>query len=303
MSRLYRLLLARRRVSLAVLSVAGAALLGSVPGAHAQMTALPAPTLIEYDEDDEIEVPAFLWGFSIHTLVGSTSMAELNDAIRVANTRIETRQDGIRYLEASSAPSFGIGLRAVLKSRLTLTAEYETLIRSTEVGGESSRAVLELPSTNAGMNVAWNFLSGPYKRFGFGVGLSYWESNATHVYYADAEEIGRINLEGDTLGQNYFMQFELPLTESLYAHAHMGWRIAKMDDIDIVGLEELDIRETDTSFVLEPIAERELISEATEDNPAVWGPPTLLGGTTTLDYSGFYGRVGVTFYWNPPDRF
>ena len=77
----------------------------------------------------------------------------------------------------------------------------------------------------------------------------------------------------------------------------MGWRIAKIEDLDIKGLEDIDPADTRTGFVLVPIAEGGPSADPPTDTV------TLLGGGQALDYSGFYGKLAFTVYWNPPDRF
>jgi hypothetical protein len=292
-----------RSLALAALPAALLGVLGAATVSFAQIGTLPAPAVLIEEEEDYLENPEFIWGVVGHTLVSSMKMESVNDAIQIMNGEISQQgTSGIEYQKATGAPAFGLGLRAIIKHRLILFADYERTVYTDEVGGLTSQAKFELPVQAWTGSVAWNFLNGPYNRFGFGFGLSHWSSLAEQRFLENEDEIGKITIDGSTLGQNYFSYLELPLTERLYVHGQIGWRVAKIEDLEFDGLEELREGADQTGFVFVPVAERFEIEPATEEAEAVYDVQ-LRGGGDSLDYSGFYGRIGFTVYWNPPDRF
>ena len=319
MSRIPSFLRPSRRLAaafLAALPALAALGTGAPSPAVAQIGDLPAPVALSLEEEEEIEVPSFLWGVTAHGRVGAMAMNEIGDAISELNRVLgEQGTVGTEYDRPRSAPSFGLGLRAVLLDRVLLAAEYERLIQSQQIGGvavETAHAELDLTAQSYTFSAAWDFLSDPYQKFGFGVGLTYWKSLAEHQLTANDTLSATISLDGSDLGQNYFTYIEVPLTERFYAIFEAGYRVAKIEQLEIGGLGSLLEGKATLpewgDFRLEEIVERVEVTPAIPgqdgepDTPAVTRDQLRAGGDT-LDYSGFYGRLGFTLYWNPPDRF
>ncbi len=309
----------RHRLASTTLSIALVALLGSIAILGAVSTtfaqiALPTPVTIKFDDEEEvIEVPSILWGVTGHAKVGATSMSELNSAIGGVNDRIAVQgTGGIDYTKPSAGVSFSLGLRAIVMNRLILWTDYEKYDWSSEVGGQTAGSSLELPADIISVRTGWNLLSGPYKRFGFGFGLSHWDARSRQVFrlaeqereslripsIGENDEIGEIRFDGDTIGQDYFSFLEIPLTERLYVTASMGWRIAKIDQLDLEseGSLWLDALTDEPYFLHTPFAESQIGENGLIEAVAA-------GEHDELDYSGFYGQIGFTIFWNPPDRF
>ncbi len=284
------------------------------PTARAQIGALPVPTDEDFEDDLEIYVPRLVMGITGHSTVGATAMDDLNDSVESLNAKIaEQGTSGVEYGKFNAGPSFGVGLRALIFRKVILTTEFERFFRMDEVGGFTQQSEITIPASVYTVTAGWNFLNEPHRRFGFGAGIAHWTAEGEQVFLENEEEIGKLTFEGSSFGHQYFTYLEMPLTERLYVHGVMGWRFAKIDDLDFAGVETLDPRITDSDYVdrfvwntFPDVPPPPPPEENGEEEEPEFVPQILQrfdDGGNSLDYSGFYGRMGFTIYWNPPDRF
>jgi hypothetical protein len=180
--------------------------------------------------------------------------------------------------------------------RYVLTTSYERFISSSHVGGVTSESRIEVPADVVSATLGYDFLADHNTAFGFGVGFGWYSSRAeqliTETLASQAEEeLGRIKLEGTTVGPLYEVFFETRFTDRLFVGLSGGYRSAKIDNIDITGLADVRDPRSDTAFISIPVAEED------PTDPTV---VQLRGGGKVLDWSGLYGRATMTFYLNIP---
>jgi hypothetical protein len=272
-----------------------AAALLSASSAFAQITTLEEVPVIT--EDEEEGVPWLLYGISAFGSLGAFTMEDLNSAVSIVNSEIATQGSyGVRYESFESGSSVGGGLRAIMAERWLLSVDYERIIKSNKVGGVTSESQIRIPANVWSATLGYDLLSSPKARLGFAAGIGRYSSKAeqviTETLAGDEErELGRIKMEGDTLGQHYQMFFETQFTDHIFVSLFGGYRVAVIDQLEISGLDELLDPVSTTAFVSIPVVEE-------RD-----GELLLRGGGSELDWSGFTGRVAFTYYINVPLAF
>ena len=88
---------------------------------------------------------------------------------------------------------------------------------------------------------------------------------------------------------HYQAFFEARFTERLFVGVVAGYRTAKISNVEVSGLDDLQPPVTGTGFISIPIVEEQ--PDETQ---------TLRAGGDSLDYSGFFGRAALTLYLNIP---
>jgi hypothetical protein len=172
--------------------------------------------------------------------------------------------------------------------------DYERIFKTNNVGGVTSESQIRAPADVWSATLGYDLLSNPNVRLGFAAGVGRYSSKAeqviTETLAGDAEprELGRIKMEGDTLGQHYQLFFETKFTDHIYVSLFGGYRVAVIDQLEISGLDDLKPPVSTTAFVSIPVVEE-------RD-----GEVLLRGGGRELDWSGFMGRVAFTYYINVP---
>jgi len=276
---------------------AGAAvalLVGAASSARAQITTIQEAQPIELDEE---KPPFFLFGVSVLGGMALYDMQDLNQAIEVINAEIaEQGSFGIKFDSLDNGGSLGARLRAVVADRVVVDAEYERFMASRHVGGVTSESKIETPADVIGGTLGYDLLSSPNLRWGFGIGFAWYSSRAEQVITEtlasqDQRELGRIKLEGSTVGPHYEMFFETRFTDRLFVGLSGGYRQAKIKNLDIKGLDEVEPPRSDTAFISVPVAEEDAV------DPTI---VRLKGGGDSIDWSGLYGRVSMTYYVNAP---
>jgi hypothetical protein len=174
--------------------------------------------------------------------------------------------------------------------------DWERISASTHVGGVTSESKVEVPADAFAASLGYDFLSSRSARFGFGIGFAWYNSRAEQVITEtltgqNEEELGRIKLDGTTTGPLYQMFFEAKFTEHLFVGVTTGYRTAKITGLDITGVDDVQDPRSDTAFISIPVAEADP-ADATHEQ--------LRGGGDSLDWTGFFGRVSMTYYLNIP---
>ncbi len=264
--------------------------------ASAQITTLEEVPVIE---EEEIETPWLLYGISGFGTLGTYAMEDLNSAVDLVNAEIADQGSfGVQYDNFNAGPSLGGGLRAIVRDRWLVCVDYERLFKTNNVGGVTSESQIRAPADAWTATLGYDLLRQDNVRFGFAVGLGRYTSAAEQVITEtlagqDEEEVelGRITMDGDTIGQHYQVFFETRFTEHVFVSLQMGYRAARITDLEIAGLDDIQEPSSDQGFISVPIAED------------VDGALQLRGGGQELDWSGFVGKVAFTYYINVPELY
>jgi hypothetical protein len=278
--------------------VGASALLAAAPAAQAQITALQKVPTAETEE--ELHYPFVVVGVSMLGGLAKYDMKQMNSALRIINNDIAGQGSlGIRYDPLNKGASLGGQIRAIVADRIVLTTSYERLIASSHVGGVTSESKIGIPADAVEGTLGYDLLSAPHVRLGFGLGLGWYRSRADQVITEtlasqDTHQLGRIELKGSTVSPHYEMFFETRFTDHLYVGLSGGYRSAKIDNIDITGLDKLEPPRSHTAFISVPVA---------QVDPTDSTHVELQGGGTTLDWSGLYGKFTMTYYVNMPTLF
>ncbi|GJM44095.1 MAG: hypothetical protein DHS20C21_09370 [Gemmatimonadota bacterium] len=280
--------------------------------AFAQITAIQPvePVTLE----DEEEYPWLLLGITGFAGAAGVDMKDLNNALRAVNTEIARQgSSGIKYDTIGSTQSLGGGIRAVLLDRYVLQAEYERLSRNSKVGGVTSNSEVLVPADVYTVTLGYDLLAKHTLAMGAGAGVAWYTSKAEQVVRRtrpgrDEETLGRVKLDGSTAGAFFQAFFEAKFTDRLYVNVTGGYRIAKVEDVEITGVKELEAAivaaNSDTDFIFVPVAEcvdcDTPMPPPGEEAPEPTETFLLRGGGSTLDWSGLTGRVSLTFYLNMP---
>ncbi len=202
-----------------------------------------------------------------HAGYGTYAMSDLNDTIATINEQLAAA--GIQMDEISGGLDVGGGLRLHLSPALDLSAGYERLFASTDVGinvqGTEIKQEFQVPA-NAITGTAELYLpsSGPV-RFGVGAGLGYYLASGTSKLTVTGEPEVSEDVKGHGFGFHGLALLDVPATESIHLSAAAGFRYARTTNVEVGGEEQRN-----------------------ED-----------GSKSTLDYSGLMTRAGVTVYFSP----
>jgi len=283
------------------------------PPAAAQITALQeTPEVIEVEEP----FPFVVLGLTGTGSFNTYSMTRLNRALETVN--MEITQPGVRYADFGKGASGGAGIRAIFKERLVLETSWERVFASRTVGGTTSNAEISVPADAYMVTLGWDLMK--KRRVGFGVaaGAGWYDANGEQVVRetpVDREEItvGTIQLTGSAVGMHAGAFFESILSGHVWVNAFVGYRKAHLDDLEISGFEDFveameGQRLPQTRAIAKPVVACAVCPDE-EDNGIGNGLPdsfpegaefTLQGGGNSLDWSGFMGRLALTWYFNVP---
>lgn len=277
--------------------LAALALLGiaaSAPVARAQITAIQDVDSLDWEEED---FPTFLYGFYVFGAINTMDMQQLNEALVVVNSEIAAQGSfGVQFDPVDRGGGYGAGLQLIVKEHYVFRSDWERILASTHVGGVTSESRVEVPADAYTTTLGYDVLSSRNARFGFGVGFAYYKSKAEQVITEtltgqDEEELGRVKLDGSTVGPVYQAFFEAKFTDRLFVGVTGGYRQAKVSSLDISGLDEIKDPLSDTAFISIPVAEHNAVDDAKLQ---------LRDGGDSVDWSGFYGRFSLTYYINVP---
>jgi hypothetical protein len=293
-----------RLPSALALSAAMAAFLVLTGPAMAQITTLEEAGPIT---DDVLEpYPTFVYGFTVFGAFGTLGMSGFNESIVVMNNEIRQQGTEVAMDGFSKFLGAGGGFRSVIRGRIVFDAVWERFGESQSVGGLSARNEIEVPADSYQFTVGWDFLkSARDMRFGFAAGVGYYESHAKQTLSEarSGEDIllGTLDLKGSSWGSQYKLFFETGVSDHVFLYAEATWRVAKVKDVEITGLADIVEPENEQAFVAVPIGEAVDAdgNVVAADSPEAVGVQ-LRGGGNELDYSGFEGRVGFTYYFNIP---
>lgn len=208
-------------------------------------------------------------GLTIFGTVGAFDMTSLNDVIKVLNAEYEADQQPVRFDPLDSGVSYGVGLASPLGERLLVGLEWERLLASTDVGGPLDKNTIDAEADVYSASVMIDFLPKSTFRFGFEGGLGYLSSRAAQTIFVNDVQVLNTDLGGSTAAYRLSLAFSAPATSSLEFSAALGWRWARLGNLG--GQLTTNIRETPTA-------------------------PPVFHALDSLDWSGVYGRAGVTLY-------
>ncbi|MFN8179619.1 MAG: hypothetical protein U0167_16950 [bacterium] len=274
--------------------------------ARAQITTLEPPTATVVEEEEPFSfIVVGVTGFGG---LGTYGMQQVNEALAVVNRDIE--QPGVRFDPFSGGPSAGGGLRAIIKERILFQADLERLGTSQDIGGIVANSKISLPADGYLVTLGYDLLQKRTVGFGMEAGGGYYkakgkqeitETNVSKV----TRSLGTLNLDGHALGAHVGAYLEASLSQHIWVNFFAGYRRAKITDIDITGLETLRPAElSEASTIDVPVAVcpdcPDANNDGIPDSVPAGATPTLQAGGRTIDYSGFMGRMALTYYVNIP---
>ena len=280
----------------------------AVPPARAQITTLEeAAPVIETQEP-------FPWLVVGVTAIGGLQtydMLEMNQALEILNREIIA--PGVSFSQFSGGASLGGGLRAIIKERLIFEVNFEQLKASKEIGG-TAKSTIDVPANAYLATLGWDLMK--KRRVGFGVeaGVGYYDANGeqslSETTLAGVErDLGTVKIDGTGIGVHGGAYLERALSKHIWVNFYAGYRNAKVSDLEITGFEDLIPPEIVTNDqILVPVvdcpdcpgmdrAQRDFFPDSVPEGANV----TLVGGGDELDWSGFMGRMALTWYWNAPE--
>ncbi|MBZ0268882.1 hypothetical protein K8I85_12050 [bacterium] len=266
----------------------------AAPAARAQITAIENLDSLEWEEE---EYPFLLYGIYGFGSLASVDMLQVNEALSIVNREIALQGSfGVQFDPIERGGGYGGGIQVIIAHRYVFRTDWERLTASTHVGGVTSESRVEVPADVFSTSLGYDMLSSNTLRFGVGFGLAWYNSRAEQIITEtltgqDEVELGRIKLDGSTLGPLYQMFFEAKFTERLFVGVTAGYRTAKVTSLDISGVNDIEDPRSDTAFISIPVAEA---------NPADETSFQLRGGGDSVDWTGFYGRAAMTYYINIP---
>jgi hypothetical protein len=207
---------------------------------------------------------AFRLGLTILGSVGGVAMSDLNDAISLLNLQYDDDMQPVSFDAVETATSYGVGLHSPIGTRLFVGVEWERLVASSGVGGPLDRNTIAADADILRASVAVDLIPENKFRFGFEGGVGYLASRAEQTIFVDDEKVLATDLDGNGTAYNASMFWAIPATPSLEFAVSLGYRWAKIDNLD---------HELTTNI---PDAEPQPLS--------------------SLDWSGVYGRAQVTIY-------
>jgi hypothetical protein len=222
------------------------------------------------------------------------AMDDLDQALKLVNEEVDPGGlQGVSYDEISAGASWAAGAQLVFKDRWLLRGEHERYYGSSQVGGSTASAEVSAELAGWLITAGFDFVKSPTLRFGIAGGIGLYSSRFAQIFAEDEQEVDRLDFEGDDTGYHSYAFCEFKLTPRIYANALSGYRFAKIESFDVVGLDDLVIPpgEAEQRFRV-PIAEAVDVGGATVER--------LKGGGDQLDWSGLMLRVGLTFYLTPP---
>ncbi len=307
-----RLGLARARaLALAPALLVAVGLLAGRP-AFAQITTLEAaPEIIESEEP----LPTVVFGVSLLGSFNTYSMRALNRALELMNADIT--QPGLKFDRFSRGASMGGAVRVIVKERLVVEAGWERVLSAETIGGTSTNE-LDVSSNAYMFTVGWDMMKKRRVAFGPAVGVGYYDTIGEQSILEtpvgeDERTVGTLELSGNTLGMHAGVMFETAITGRVWANMFAGYRNAKISDVEIAGFRELSETFNGPGILPQTRAIATPLGSCAEcppneDDPYPKYPSsvpedatiTMQGGGNALDYSGFMGKLAVTWYFNVP---
>lgn len=295
----------------------GVTLLALAPSASAQITTMEeAPSALEVSEP----LPFFTFGLMGYGSFNTYGMQEANEAIEVMNNRWITAP-GVRFDEFSKGASIGGGVRVILAERFPIEIVWERLIASQEIGGRS-KSELSVGADAYVFAAGYDMMKKPRVAFGPSIGVGWYDvtgEQSLHETNASEEEItvATLDMSGSALGVNAGVYFETALYDHVWMNAFAGYRSAKVSDVEVAGLEGWvaafeERRQVLTRQIGVPFATCEgcpdVETNGTGDDIPDGIPDMVIDGSkitfqdggSELDWSGFRGRLALTWYFNAP---
>jgi hypothetical protein len=204
-------------------------------------------------------------GVAIFGGYGTYSMSDVNDAITSSGTLVPGTSL-VSADEISGGATFGGGLRFTRSDRVTLAIDVSRLLAKTTGTavflGTPYDIDLTVPATNVALTVQYLFGSTSSTRLGLGLGGGYYvctgELDATNGGLSESAD-----LHGSGFGLHGLFIGDLALSKTVHVEMGAGYRYARTSDIDVEG--------------------------GVLHNPD--------GSNTTVDWSGFMGKIGTTLYF------
>lgn len=202
-------------------------------------------------------------GIAIFGGYGTYSMSDVNDAITNPGTLFPGTS--VTADEINGGASFGGGLRFKRSDQVTLALDVSQLLAKTTGTavflGTPYDGELSLPATSVTLTVHYLFHAVSSSRLGIGLGAGYYactgELKATSGGFSDSADA-----EGSGFGLHALGVGDIPLSKTVHVEMGAGYRYAKTTDITFDGGV---LRNSD-------------------------------GSKSKVDWSGFTGRIGATFY-------
>ena len=279
--------------------------------AAAQITDLAeAPEVIETKEP----LPFIMFGILGTGSFNTYRMRELNRSLELMN--LEITQPGVKFARFSKGASLGFGLRAIVKGRYVAEATRERVIADEKIGGTTAKNEIVASSNAYLFTLGWDMMKSRGAAFGPAVGVGYYDSIAEQILTEtpvgqDPMTVGKLELTGNALGMHAGAYFEAALAGRMWVNAFLGYRSAKVTDLKITGFRELSQafapgsqRLPQTRAIAPPVATCATCTDTDGDSYPDDVPQdavlTLQGGGDSLDYSGFMGKLALTWYFNAP---
>ena len=289
-------------------------LFASLPGvrpASAQITDLEeAPEVIETQEP----LPFIMFGVVGTGSFNKYAMKDLNRSLELMNQEIG--QPGVKFSRFSKGASMGAGLRAVVKERVMAEATWERVIADEKIGGTVATNDIVASSNAYLFTMGWDIMKSRNAAFGPAVGVGYYDSIAEQTITEtpvgeQLQTVGTLQLTGNALGMHAGVYFESALAGHVWVNAFMGYRSAKIKDLQITGFTELSEafaatsqRLPQTRAIAPPVAACAECADADGNSYPDSVPEdavlTLQGGGNSIDYTGFMGKLALTWYFNAP---
>jgi hypothetical protein len=276
---------------LRVVTVAGLlAAIGPRPVAAQITTLQEAPTVIETDEP----LPTLMYGLTALGSFSTYDMLKVNEALAIVNEEIT--QPGVSFSNFERGATFGGGIRVMYKEKLIAQIDFERLLANQKIGGITAESEIRLPADAIMFTLAYDMMKARRAGFGVAAGIGRYEAKGEQIITeTDIEDeqtvLGTIELGGTGIGFHGGAFFEAALAGHIWFNFFAGYRGAHVDELEITGLEDLQEPAQDqTRSIAAPLA------EVQSD-----GTVTLRSNGRSLDWSGFMGRAGLTWYFNAPD--
>ncbi len=257
----------------------------------AQITTLQeAPTVIETDEP----LPTLMYGITALGSFSTYDMLKMNEALAIVNAEIT--QPGVSFSNFERGASFGAGVRLMYKEKIVAQIDFERLLANQKIGGITAESEIRVPADAIMFTLAYDLMKKRRAGFGVAAGAGRYEAKGEQIITeTDIEDeqttLGTIKIGGTSIGVHGGAYFEAALAGHVWFNVFTGYRAAKVEDLEITGLEDLqEPAQSQTRAIAVPVAE-------SQPN----GDVTLRSDGRSLDWSGFMGRAGLTWYFNVPD--
>lgn len=202
------------------------------------------------------------FGAEVFGAFNSYSMSDVNDhQIKELNDSQNTN-----FNDVTSGLTGGINARMWANQRWMFSAGWEPLFLETETDANGTSGKINLDGNSFQVTGAYFFPSQSNGRYGIGAGLGLYSISGEASGDASLSSTGSSqDVSGSTVGFHFMGVGEWTVSPGFAITAASGYRIAKIDD---------------TKF----------------DDKSYGTYPTSTQEKLATDYSGFVGRVGLSFY-------